>query len=400
MALRKGSFNITTPENYLQRLIEHPRDKRLEHLTRLALSNHTLLISLENYLKNLDQSASLHHNADLASITEEIALAFKTTYILKNNYYELNEIDREQFLRAWELHSDIEMALILLNRCNDLEKNLENITNDLRTFMWVPSKTLDVIEYLTQALKEYPAQKLVDFLQTLAIDPITQDIMQDPVITPLGHTYSEDTLKKWFGPGNDNHICPISKNNLHKTDLIPNHLVSRALRKIRAGLRQENFEEIKKQLICPLTNLFFIEPCVAADGETYERRAIEAYLDKHENKTPHGIEQDKPLYPNFIIRDLLSAIVYSEEQLKALTILNNYLTQVSKEPDELLGWLGVAYTKQQKSETTIKLMKVVMGNEPADIFWTDGKIRSILEQGRAAEAAKPAFNYLQQIRVH
>ena len=410
MALRKSSFtikeadvdqasNLPPEEKELDRqlkaLANQPRAERLQQLTTYALSDFPRLIQLEALLQKTNFARSKFNTAELR---DDFSLALKTSYILINSYCELNRTDREQFLRACELHNETEIALILLNRHSDLIKNLNAITQDINQEL-VPKKTVKVMQHINALTADHPAEQLAKLLQIVSIDPLTNVVMKEQMITPQGTTFAKRTLDNWFYPsyGPNNFLCPLSSKPLTEADLLPNHLARRLQ---ETTLKLENMEQIKAHLICPLSELPFIEPHVAADGETYELRSIKAYLEEHNNKTPQGIEQDRPLYPNRLVRDLSLVALYSEAQLAVLINVNNYLTIVSKEPDQFLGRMGIAYSKKDKSSTVLRLIRVIMGLEPEDIFWNDSRARAILDQGRAADAAKPAINYLQQIRVH
>jgi hypothetical protein len=50
--------------------------------------------------------------------------------------------------------------------------------------------------------------------------PITQEIMQDPVMTKYGHTYERSEIEKWI---DKHHNDPLTKKPLEKSDLIPNY---------------------------------------------------------------------------------------------------------------------------------------------------------------------------------
>lgn len=52
---------------------------------------------------------------------------------------------------------------------------------------------------------------------------------------------------------------------------------------LAAGVREfREFQDITPSLLCPVTKKIFIDPVLAADGETYEREAIEAWLETHD----------------------------------------------------------------------------------------------------------------------
>ena len=61
-------------------------------------------------------------------------------------------------------------------------------------------------------------------------------------------------------------------------------------------------------LCCPITLKLFEEPVFAADGQTYERKAIEAWLKKAGNVPTSPLTgeplKDRTLRPNFLARAL------------------------------------------------------------------------------------------------
>jgi hypothetical protein len=56
--------------------------------------------------------------------------------------------------------------------------------------------------------------------------PITQEIMQDPVITPNGISYERKAVLNWL---EKNNMCPITKKPLKKEDLITNYALKQAI---------------------------------------------------------------------------------------------------------------------------------------------------------------------------
>ena len=50
--------------------------------------------------------------------------------------------------------------------------------------------------------------------------PISQDIMEDPVMTKYGHTYERSVIEKWI---DKYHYDPLTKKPLEKSDLFPNY---------------------------------------------------------------------------------------------------------------------------------------------------------------------------------
>jgi hypothetical protein len=73
-----------------------------------------------------------------------------------------------------------------------------------------------------------------------------------------------------------------------------------------------------KYLLCPISHEMFDEPVFTADGHTYERKAIEAWLQNHSTSPITGlILADKLLRPNFAIK---LALQDYKEMLESLNI--------------------------------------------------------------------------------
>ena len=67
-----------------------------------------------------------------------------------------------------------------------------------------------------------------------------------------------------------------------------------------------DIEDPPYEFICPLTCEIFNDPVVAADGHTYERSAIEQWLETHDPSPATGLELvSKQLIPNHSLRSLI-----------------------------------------------------------------------------------------------
>jgi nucleoid-associated protein YgaU len=65
-------------------------------------------------------------------------------------------------------------------------------------------------------------------------------------------------------------------------------------------------EEPPDHFICPITHNLMIDPVSAADGHTYERRAIEEWLVGHSTSPMTGAElKIKDLFSNHTVRGLI-----------------------------------------------------------------------------------------------
>jgi len=74
-----------------------------------------------------------------------------------------------------------------------------------------------------EAAKEADADEPPDDL----ICPITQELMNDPVIAADGHTYERVAIERWL---KTNTTSPKSGDELEMTAIFPNHLVRRMIR--------------------------------------------------------------------------------------------------------------------------------------------------------------------------
>ena len=65
----------------------------------------------------------------------------------------------------------------------------------------------------------------------------------------------------------------------------------------------DRMEEPPAEFVCPITMLPMLEPVVTADGQTYERHAIQGWLLTHNTSPATGaVLPHKELAPNFALR--------------------------------------------------------------------------------------------------
>ena len=70
---------------------------------------------------------------------------------------------------------------------------------------------------------------------------------------------------------------------------------------------QEQFSnEVSETFICPITQQIIEDPVIAADGHTYERKAIEGWL-SHNKKSPveNDVLESTNILPNNAIKKLI-----------------------------------------------------------------------------------------------
>uniref|UniRef100_A0A0D9WM63 U-box domain-containing protein n=1 Tax=Leersia perrieri TaxID=77586 RepID=A0A0D9WM63_9ORYZ len=82
---------------------------------------------------------------------------------------------------------------------------------------------------LERQLEEHNA--LFQQLQPHFTCPISQDVMDEPVIAADGHTYEAEMIKDWFRRGRT--TSPMTNEQLEHRELIPNHALRSAIEKWR-----------------------------------------------------------------------------------------------------------------------------------------------------------------------
>jgi len=87
------------------------------------------------------------------------------------------------------------------------------------------------------------------------------------------------------------------------------HEVVINMKKLKA-FEQKFQDKIPQDFYCPITNMLFVDPVVATDGNTYERGAIEIWLKEHD-KSPLTNEKlmNKMLTPNTILKKLMNDFI-------------------------------------------------------------------------------------------
>jgi len=66
---------------------------------------------------------------------------------------------------------------------------------------------------------------------------------------------------------------------------------------------------------CPITQSLFVDPCIAADGNTYERESIERWF-KHHSQSPvtNQVLSNKTLFPATTVRQAVSELVNKADE--------------------------------------------------------------------------------------
>lgn len=97
-------------------------------------------------------------------------------------------------------------------------------------------------------------------------------------------------------------------------------------RLLGGGKKTQSNKDISEDFLCPITQQIMFDPVVAADGETYEREAIETHLKKSDISPLHGEAlEDNSLRPNRKVKRQISAFLDDNPDYKE----DLYLPQVS-----------------------------------------------------------------------
>jgi hypothetical protein len=81
-------------------------------------------------------------------------------------------------------------------------------------------------------------QMLEKLTDEILLCPITTTLLENPVVSHSGHTFSESAIQRWLQEHNTN---PLTNEPMFATELVPNYIVERA----RSGLIEEcNREEL------------------------------------------------------------------------------------------------------------------------------------------------------------
>lgn len=113
------------------------------------------------------------------------------------------------------------------------------------------------------------------------ICPITKDVMEDPVITSAGLTYSRKGIEKWFSSGQKTDF--MTRTELKSMKLIPNYILKsqiQAWKEVEKKKYNNNDVAIHDFYICSITDTVMEDPVVTLAGQTYSRKAIEEWFSR------------------------------------------------------------------------------------------------------------------------
>ena len=71
-------------------------------------------------------------------------------------------------------------------------------------------------------------------------------------------------------------------------------------------LKNSYKNDVPNEFLCPITEEIFTDPVMTCDGHTYERKAIEAWLNSHDNSPVTNLPlSNKNLMPNVVLKNLI-----------------------------------------------------------------------------------------------
>jgi len=107
---------------------------------------------------------------------------------------------------------------------------------------------LGFVDYPEEPKKELIKSKFANIPVTpedeLYICPISQCIMEDPVITSSGHTFERAFIQKWL---NKNEHCPITKKKINK-DLVSNFALKAIIEAKFGDIKQNQEVRVEKEV--------------------------------------------------------------------------------------------------------------------------------------------------------
>ena len=85
---------------------------------------------------------------------------------------------------------------------------------------------------------------------------------------------------------------------------------------VGSGVEADEGGLIKPQYVCPITHCLMMEPVFTADGQTYEKKDIEQWLENHDTSPLTGDKlANKTLVPNFALRQLIHELLEAHPEL-------------------------------------------------------------------------------------
>jgi hypothetical protein len=150
-----------------------------------------------------------------------------------------------------------------------------------------------------------------DPILKLLEDPVMLDRLDNPHITPEGHTFSKSGLENV--ESNPLTRTPIDRNKL-TPNLLAAHIMDARMNQLQGvvksstnSLKDWHEDPILMLFEDPLTNNLMENLVVAPDGVTYDRKTLSEHLSKSNDIMPDGVTRCRPdqLIPNVLCQSIL-----------------------------------------------------------------------------------------------
>lgn len=118
--------------------------------------------------------------------------------------------------------------------------------------------------------------------------PITQEILEEPVIGPDGYSYEKSAMAEWLQSspssiGSSVWRSPYTGEVFTDSSIRPDHTLKSVIEQLQTiGFDINQFDP--SCLLCPISKVVIRDPVVAPDGYTYEREAMETWHELQRSK--------------------------------------------------------------------------------------------------------------------
>lgn len=248
-------------------------------------------------------------SVDSKKVWKNLMTKYNVFHIKKPFY---NDRINETIQKQWEstIGSERVLNIVTPKACIDVMLGAIALTSgarDLKGYihdMKERGQTEDRITEVTKALKPY-----ADKLQKNEINVIKHKVSQIQVtdknipVQENSQVYSNVISKEEISEIKE----LVQKLIIEEADEEQNNYIQ-TLEMIKTS----KGDSIPKEFVCPITGNIIFDPVMTSDGHTFERKAIEAWLEKHEYSPITNLNLDsKILLPNFALKQLIKDYVES-----------------------------------------------------------------------------------------
>ncbi|OGT54462.1 MAG: hypothetical protein A3F17_07675 [Gammaproteobacteria bacterium RIFCSPHIGHO2_12_FULL_41_15] len=134
-------------------------------------------------------------------------------------------------------------------------------------------------------------------------DPISFEIMKEPMSTAAGYSYERTTITEWL---KDHDTDPLTNKKLPHLNLVPNHNLRKLIEDHYLRKNEANQKKLPAEFLDPISHDIMREPVITADGHSYERATIQKWLETH---TTSPLTNEKLPHPNLIPNHKLRSLI-------------------------------------------------------------------------------------------